>query len=580
MTYETFSIRASNLKCFDEEPQGFDSIKWINLIVGRNNVGKSTLLDLIQYSTQPSFDVPLSSWHLGKEPSAYSETTFEERDVNAFPDNTAGGSIDGSHRAFGSQFVGARVKVRLIGPKNSQFISVTPPNGKELRPPPLGKLTDYSLAVANAEWRNPLRGKQLFRLAPERDIRAEPDASGADISANGAGATTVIQQFINKSHLPGELVQVKLLGALNAVVEPDSKFTEIVCRQHSNSAWEIFLTEETKGRIALSQSGSGLKTVILALCFVHLIPPLRENRPLRDFIFAFEEPENNLHPALQRRLLSYLAERAVENQFPLFVTTHSSVAIDMFSKDANAQILHVTHDGVKARCRTITTYVENRGVLDDLDVRASDLLQSNGIIWLEGPSDRIYVNRWISLWSDGVLSEGKHYQCVFYGGRLLAHLSAEEPAARNEGISILRVNRNAVVLIDSDKRTADAPINQTKQRIVSEIEMVGGMSWVTAGREIENYVSPSVVAEWLGIDVLAESQRDPHESFFDYLDHLRTNKGKEFREEKPLLAEQLVPYMTRERLAEVLDLSERLDRLCGEIRKWNNLPAPLAPGSR
>ena len=33
-------------------------------------------------------------------------------------------------------------------------------------------------------------------------------------------------------------------------------------------------------------------------------------------------------------------------------------------------------------------------MLNDLDVRASDLLQSNGIIWVEGPSDRIYIKRW------------------------------------------------------------------------------------------------------------------------------------------------------------------------------------------
>jgi hypothetical protein len=37
--------------------------------------------------------------------------------------------------------------------------------------------------------------------------------------------------------------------------------------------------------------------------------------------------------------------------------------------------------------RRLVQHVENRGILDDLDVRASDLLQSNGVVWLEGPSE-------------------------------------------------------------------------------------------------------------------------------------------------------------------------------------------------
>lgn len=41
------SIKAKNYKCFGEEPQGFDEIYPINIIIGRNNSGKSSLLDLI-----------------------------------------------------------------------------------------------------------------------------------------------------------------------------------------------------------------------------------------------------------------------------------------------------------------------------------------------------------------------------------------------------------------------------------------------------------------------------------------------------------------------------------------------------
>jgi putative ATP-dependent endonuclease of the OLD family len=150
----------------------------------------------------------------------------------------------------------------------------------------------------------------------------------------------------------------------------------------------------------------------------------------------FEELENNLHPALQRRLLSYIREFSIENSIPIFLTTHSSVFIDFFSRDESAKIIHVTSDGSVSRTEVAQTFIKHNSIIDDLDVRASDLLQANCIIWVEGPSDRIYVNRWVELESSGTLKEGQHYQCVFYGGRLLSHLSAAGPNDPGEAISI------------------------------------------------------------------------------------------------------------------------------------------------
>ncbi len=44
------SLKVANLKCF-RDPQGFERVEAVNVIVGRNNSGKSTLLDLLQYAT-------------------------------------------------------------------------------------------------------------------------------------------------------------------------------------------------------------------------------------------------------------------------------------------------------------------------------------------------------------------------------------------------------------------------------------------------------------------------------------------------------------------------------------------------
>jgi hypothetical protein len=572
-----FSVKVRNLKCFGEDEQGFEQIKPINLIIGRNNSGKSTLLDLIEYVVRDQMVAPKGYWRDQKAPEIIAEAPLTEAELKKiFPENARGGDIPTSnHWQFGARFIGTRLKWHIGAPSGQRYISIGKClNGSE----PFERLSNaqnHLQRVADGK-QNPLKEKIFRRIYAERNISPEADnKNNLDLSGDGRGATNIIQNFINKANLQSDLVEKKLLGDLNEIFSTDAVFTDIVCQHLENNTWEIYLEEKAKGRIPLSQSGSGLKTIIIVLIYIHLVPDVNK-RPLSDFVFGFEELENNLHPALLRRLLSYLRRINEKHHCIFFLTTHSNVEIDLFSKDKQAQILHVTHDGKQAISRTVKTYIESRGILDDLDVRASDLLQANGIIWVEGPSDRIYLNRWIELWSNGELHEGNHYQCVFYGGRLLAHLSSREPDVVEEGISILRANRNSAILIDSDKRNQQAKLNDTKKRIISEVEANGGVSWVTKGKEIENYIPASAIASWKELSDVR--QVDQYGDFFDYLDGVSKGQGKHYASRKSLLAENVAPHMTREILGGVLDLGEKLEELCLTIRKWNNLGGKWVKG--
>ncbi|MCP5197560.1 MAG: AAA family ATPase [Gammaproteobacteria bacterium] len=573
-----FSLKIKNLKCFGEHEQGFDQIRPINLIIGRNNSGKSALIDLIEYVIKGHVDAPERHWHDRNRPEIIAESPLTEEELKkVFPERTGGSPMLGIQdmRQFRSDLIGTKITWKIHTENSrSRFISIgnslnnlRPLNGMKQE-----YINDYLKKLADVKI-NPLFGKIFNRIYAERNIVPESenlnlDTFGYGNSGNGNGATNIIQNFINNANLSSELVQVTLLEELNKIFLTDAVFTEIVCQRIPNNLWEIYLKEESKGRIPLSQSGSGLKTIILVLIYILLVPVVR-NKALSDFVFGFEELENNLHPALQRRLLSYLRNVADKHGCIFFLTTHSNVEIDLFSKDNKAQILHVTHDGTKATSRTVKTYIENRGILDDLDIRASDLLQSNGIIWVEGPSDRIYLNRWIELWSNGQLHEGAHYQCIFYGGRLLSHLSSEEPELVEGSISILRANRNCAILIDSDKSSQRKKLNNTKQRIIIEISKNEGYSWVTKGKEIENYIPAESIISWKNRQNI--EQVEQYVNFFEYLNKIENGQGDYYSSQKPLLAEKLVPYMTKESIARVLDLGENLEKLCNFIRGWNKL---------
>lgn len=358
-------------------------------------------------------------------------------------------------------------------------------------------------------------------------------------------------------------VEVDLLKDLNEIYRGDARFIRILSRRHGTGHWEIYLEEQSGQPVRLSQSGSSLRSIFIILATIRLNPVVENTAKLDANVFCVEEPENNLHPALLRRLLEFLAKRRAETNSSLLITTHSSAAIDWATRRDDAATYHVRRNRGTSSVGEAREYLALRDLLQDLDIRASELLQANGVIWVEGPSDRLYVRRWLDVVSEGSLREGAHYSIMFYGGKLLSHLSALPPSEAQQAISLLRLNRNLAVVIDSDRRWLTngkfrANINDTKKRIIEEAETIGGLVWVTEGKEIENYVSARIISQIT----------NDHVSKLDKFDAV-PNAVSKYVSDKISLAHQVGEQTTDEDM-DVLDLRVRMTELVGRVKAWNS----------
>jgi predicted ATP-dependent endonuclease of OLD family len=161
---------------------------------------------------------------------------------------------------------------------------------------------------------------------------------------------------------------------------------------------------------------------------------------------------------MQRKLLTYLRENT-DNQY--FISTHSAALLDA----DGANVYHVAHDGSASYVTLVEEERERHAVCTSLGYRPSDLLQANCVIWVEGPSDRYYLRHWIFAVAPDLL-EGVHYSIMFYGGRLLSHLTVNDEVV-DDFIGLQRLNRRVVVVMDSDRANEQDVLNATRSYLIN-----------------------------------------------------------------------------------------------------------------
>ena len=328
MRITKFEIK--NYKCFTKETQ-FDPPLLVNLIIGKNNSGKSSFLDIIQHIYCRGFKLPEET----KE-SFYFE--IEKNDISFFntvydPKQKQNIYVYQVPHLNRDELIGKTIKIN-VGSRSS-FIDSSCQYFEDSRG------NRYSLSMHDpAAAYNQLSNNKCAFMKAERNVVSEGRSQPLILQPNGSGLTTILRNHFSNKKGSRKLID-SILKELNNILKGEEEFSALRVLEEDND-YTICL-ENQFGEISLNDMGSGLKTILLVL--YHL---KAEENSSESSIFMFEEIENNLHPEIQRRLFNTIYEFAIKNNKRVFITSHSHVAINCFYGKENARIYHVLKDDDKS----------------------------------------------------------------------------------------------------------------------------------------------------------------------------------------------------------------------------------------
>jgi len=199
-------------------------------------------------------------------------------------------------------------------------------------------------------------------------------------------------------------------------------------------------------------------------------------------------------------------------------TAEGSPVLKLGLGDANH---HIYREGTATICRPIEHFKDACNALTNLGARASDLLQANFVIWVEGPTEQILIPYLISKYAQDLVF-GTDYIVVLYGGNLLLHFSGDMPelAKSDESMStdigdhrieVARLNRNFAFVMDSDGEVEGKPPKRAKDAIrQAQNDGLEFPIWTTYCREIEGIYPIEIFTKVYGLpkNASALAERD------------------------------------------------------------------------
>lgn len=247
--------------------------------------------------------------------------------------------------------------------------------------------------------------------------------------------------------------------------------------------FDIYRKDENDIETSIDNIGSGSRRLLMLALFQYLAE--RDNKEKGKYIFAIEEPENCLHPGLQRELAKAFSQMA-DKDHQIIITSHSPVFV---GNSPIKDLALVTKTNGIATCIQYPS-IDLDEVANQLGIEPADQIAGyRACIFVEGINDIVF---WKTVASK--LKNCSRLEATFEDKRIGFILSGGDNLKHWIDIKAMqRLNRHFAVIIDSDLKSSRDTIDNKKLIWKGKCEHDGGKFIILRKRTIENYLHPNAI---------------------------------------------------------------------------------------
>lgn len=343
-----------NVRCFDHAT--FEFARGINLLVGPNNSGKSTVLLPILALQEGLVSMQPSDVRLG-ETSARASFSFHDFRPQYFRSDKVENVCLEYNVARHGAFV---LLAKQPGSSDNVIIRSIPEHEPD---------------------------NFIYPFISKRKV-----ASLAD-TVNNEAATKILPNFENLNAKIDRLSNPEFLPAHTLYMRACDEILGFrVTAAHTRTGKHAVYTVRNMSNIPLLSMGEGVMNMLGLV--VHLA--MAQNH-----LFVIEEPENDVHPRALKALLGLIAEKAVNNQF--LITTHSNIVLKSLGAVSDARIYSVNASFADrmptSHVRDVGTSPESRReILAELGYELNDLDLWDAWLILEESSAEKIIRQYLIPW--------------------------------------------------------------------------------------------------------------------------------------------------------------------------------------